>query len=331
MTIEELEQLKADGMIDDRKYQQMKAQLSMQDYQPNQNPMQGYTPSNQGYNVGADSTPYEQSEPTLYDRGGMQSVIASQEIERGNKIRELEAQIEQVKERIARNKRALTGKSYEDVNKKLASLEMGKIGLRLGRQNATPDPTMLWRWNQQRLDTNAANNKVNGQSVSNFNNKMAMMASQRLSNSTEGREQQIRNIESAIVEGQNLGADVQPLIDKKKEIENSIYGGSTNNANTNFDYGKGTDDEKIKADVDNTIAGAKTSSEIAQYRSKMKGMLTPEQENALNDKQRELEKKEVDKAKAQKFEDYLKSRGYKNGSKGLSPKILATLKRQYGG
>lgn len=323
MTIEELEQLKADGMIDDRKYQQMKAQLSMQDYQPNQNPMQGYTPANQGYNVGADSTPYEQSEPTLYDRGGMQSVIASQEVERGNKIRELEAQIEQVKERIARNKRALTGKSYEDVNKKLASLEMGKIGLRLGRQNATPDPTMLWRWNQQRLDTNAANNKVNGQSISNFNNKMAMMASQRLSNSTEGREQQIRNIESAIVEGQNLGANVQPLLDKKKEIEDSIYGeGDENSSN----YGAGTESEQKAGELETALSTATTSAELMKLRNERKWK--PDQLSKLDTKIAELQKKEKANADEKAFQSWVeKQTGKKYNT--LSTRMIETYKRIY--
>ena len=222
MTIEELEQLKADGMIDDRKYQQMKAQLSMQDYQPNQNPMQGYTPSNQGYNVGADSTPYEQSEPTLYDRGGMQSVIASQEIERGNKIRELEAQIEQVKERIARNKRALTGKSYEDVNKKLASLEMGKIGLRLGRQNATPDPTMLWRWNQQRLDTAKANEQVKGTSANKFMNEAEALIKTSISPDYAEQRQDLANTRQKIAEGKTLGLDVSGLEEREKALQEKI-------------------------------------------------------------------------------------------------------------
>ena len=39
--------------------------------------------------------------------------------------------------------------------------------------------------------------------------------------------------------------------------------------------------------------------------------------------------KEKVKADARDFEAWLKGRGYKNGSAGMSPKILATLRRQY--
>ena len=243
--------------------------------------------------------------------------------ERNAKIAQLESQIAMVKERIARNERALTGKSYDDANNQIAALEMRKIN--------SSDPTTLWRWQQQRQDTNAANANTRANAAAQFANTVDMWVNTRPAPTTEGIAQQISNINSAIRDGKNVGADVSRLVTKKEELEALIYGNDTQLPNTNNKYGKGTDTEKLNADVEDTISAAKTSTEIAQFINNNKQFLKPEQINKLNAKQRELENKELAKAKSEKFEQWLKSRGYKNGSKGISPKILATLKRQYGG
>ena len=243
--------------------------------------------------------------------------------ERSAKIAQLESQIAMVKERIARNERALTGKSYDDANNQIAALEMKKIN--------SSDPTTLWRWQQQRQDTNAANANTRANAAAQFANTVDMWVNTRPAPTTEGIAQQISNINSAIRDGKNVGADVSRLVTKKEELESLIYGNDTQLPNTNNKYVKGTDTEKLNADVEDTISAAKTSTEIAQFINNNKQLLKPEQINKLNAKQRELENKELAKAKSEKFEQWLKSRGYKNGSKGISPKILATLKRQYGG
>ena len=243
--------------------------------------------------------------------------------ERNAKIAQLESQIAMVKERIARNERALTGKSDDDANNKIAALEMRKIN--------SSDPTTLWRWQQQRQDTNAANANTKANAAAQFANTVDMWVNTRPAPTTEGIAQQISNINSAIRDGKNVGADVSRLVTKKEELESLIYGNDPQSANTNNKYVKGTETEKLNADVEDTISAAKTSTEIAQFIKNNRQLLKPEQINKLNAKQRELENKELAKAKSEKFEQWLKSRGYKNGSKGISPKILATLKRQYGG
>ena len=243
--------------------------------------------------------------------------------ERNAKIAQLESQIAMVKERIARNERALTGKSYDDANNQIAALEMKKIN--------SSDPTTLWRWQQQRQDTNAANANTRANAAAQFANTVDMWVNTRPAPTTEGIAQQISNINSAIRDGKNVGADVSRLVTKKEELEALIYGNDPQSPNTNNKYVKGTETEKLNADVEDTISSAKTSTEIAQYIENNRPLLKPEQINKLNAKQRELENKERAKAKSEKFEQWLKSRGYKNGSKGISPKILAALKRQYGG
>lgn len=215
MTIEDLEQLKADGMIDDRKYQQLKSKISMQGYQPGQQvaPSNAYDMTNYGKNLQAQAEPIEQNfNPSFgYD-------------ERNAKIAELEQQIAMVKERIVRNERALTGKSYEDANKKLAALEMDKIGVRLNRQPAQSDPTMLWRWNQGRLDTMKANAAQDAKTSAAWQKDANYVMSAEYDNSNDASMVQAQNnIRKMIEEGRLIGKSTEelaPLYNKLNEIQN---------------------------------------------------------------------------------------------------------------
>ena len=268
MTIEDLEQLKADGMIDDRKYQQLKAKISMHGYQPGQQvvPSNAYDMTNYGKNLQAQAEPMEQNfNPSFgYD-------------ERNAKIAQLEQQIAIVKERINRNERALTGKSYEDVNNQIAALEMRKIN--------SSDPTTLWRWQQQRQDTKDANANTKAKAAEQFKNKVNMWKRTKPSNTTEGLEQQISNINAAILAGDNIGADVSELYVKMQELQNHLPGGTAS--------------ENTAADVDTIIKTAKTSDEIASVLNTHTDLI-PEQKSRLKVRFDELQKQEAAKAKANK-------------------------------
>ena len=236
------------------------------------------------------------------------------------KIAQLEQQIAQVKERIARNERALTGKSYEDVNNKLAALEMKKIN--------SQDPTTLWRWQQQRQDTKDANANTKANAAAQFANTVDMWVNTRPAPTTEGIAQQISNLNSAIRDGKNVGADVSKLQTKKEELESLIYGNGNEGNPSN--YGAGTDKEQLAGLLKTTLTNAKNSSELITFKNQHP-QLTPEQLSSVDTKIAELQKKEKANSESVKFEKWLKGRGYKNGSKGLSQKILTTLKRQYRG
>ena len=194
-----------------------------------------------------------------------------------SKIAQLEQQIAQVKERINRNERALTGKSYEDVNNKLAALEMRKIN--------SSDPTTLWRWQQQRQDTKDANANTKANAAEQFKNKVNMWKRMPPSKTTEGLEQQISNINSVILEGDNIGADVSELYVKMQELQNLLPGGTAS--------------ENTAADVDTIIKTAKTSDEITSVIN-TRTDLTPEQKSRLKVRFDELQKQEAAKAKANK-------------------------------
>ena len=240
--------------------------------------------------------------------------------ERNAKIAQLESQIAMVKERIARNERALTGKSYDDANNQIAALEMKKIN--------SSDPTTLWRWQQQRQDTNAANANTRANAAAQFANTVDMWVNTRPAPTTEGIAQQISNINSAIRDGKNVGADVSRLQTKKEELEALIYGNDTQPAGTGGKYVKGTDTEKLNADVEDTISAAKTSTEIAQFTEKNKKFLKPEQINKLNAKQRELEKKEKAAANEREFIAWVEKQTGKKAS-SLSDRTRQTYRNAW--
>lgn len=132
------------------------------------------------------------------------------------KIAQLEQQIAQVKERIARNERALTGKSYEDVNNKLAALEMKKIN--------SSDPTTLWRWNQGRLDTMKANASQDAKTSAAWQKDVNYVMSAEYDNSNDASMIQAQNnIRKMIEEGRLIGKstkELAPLYNKLTEIQN---------------------------------------------------------------------------------------------------------------
>lgn len=144
--------------------------------------------------------------------------------ERNAKIAQLEQQIAMIKERIVRNERALTGKSYEDANNKLASLEMDKIGVRLNRQPSQSDPTTLWRWQQQRQDTMKANAAQDAKTSAAWQKDANYVMSAEYDNSNDASMVQAQNnIRKMIEEGRLIGKSTEelaPLYNKLNEIQN---------------------------------------------------------------------------------------------------------------
>ena len=242
-----------------------------------------------------------------------------------SKIAQLEQQIAMVKERIVRNERALTGKSYEDANKKLASLEMDKIGVRLNRQPAQSDPTMLWRWNQGRLDTMKANANVKSNEAAKFANTVDMWVNTRPAPTTEGIMQQISNLNSAIRDGKNAGADVSRLQTKKQELEALIYGGDNTGSSTN--YGAGTDKEQLSGLLKTTLTNAKNSLELITFKNQHPE-LTPEQLSSVDTKIAELQKKEKANSNEIAFQSWVeKHTGKKYNT--LTKRMQDTYRRIY--
>lgn len=308
MTIEDLEQLKADGMIDDRKYQQLKAKISMQGYQPGQQvaPSNAYEMTNYGKNLQAQAEQIEQNfNPSFgYD-------------EREAKIAQLEQQIAMVKERIARNERALSGKSYEDANNKIAALEMRKIN--------SQDPTTIWRWQQQRQDTKAANEITKSNAAAQFANTVDMWMNTRPALTTEGIMQQISNINSAIRDGKNAGADVSRLETKKAELENLVY--SSDNTGSLSKYGAGTYTEQLAGLLNTKLTNAKTSAELTAFKNEHPE-LTPEQLSSVDTKIAELQKKEKATADEREFKAWVEKNTGKKAS-SFSARALQTYRNAW--
>lgn len=143
-------------------------------------------------------------------------------------VAKLESQIAQVEERIARNKRALTGKSYEDVNNKLAQLELDKIGFRFNGQSKNNDPTSFWRWNQARQDTKDAYKTQNQNSLNKWTNSAAALLKQDINPyNFEDMRYQLKNVRDMIANGQTFGAtesQLAPLMAREKELDDKVKG-----------------------------------------------------------------------------------------------------------
>lgn len=245
-----------------------------------------------------------------------------QEKARQENIAKLESQIAQVEERIARNKRALTGKSYEDVNNKLAKLELDKIGFRFNGQPTNTDPTSFWRWNQARQDTKEANDLRNAEAKNKFANTVDMWVKTRPAPTTEGIMQQISNINSAIRDGKNAGADVSRLEDKKNELEALVYGDE--NPGSSGNYGAGTETEQNAGLLETVLATAKTSDELIKFRNGYKWK--PEQLTKLDTKIAELKKKEKANADEREFREWVEKQTGKKFS-AFSKRVLDTYRK----
>ena len=138
------------------------------------------------------------------------------------KIAQLEQQIAMVKERIARNERTLNNKSFDDVNNKLADLEMSKIGFRLNKPSVNQDPTSFWRWNMQRQDTQKANDQLKSNSANKFVNEAEALTKTSISPEYAEQVQQLRNVRNKIAEGKTLGYDVSGLEDMEKALQAEV-------------------------------------------------------------------------------------------------------------
>ena len=211
---------------------------------------------------------------------------------RQEKIAKLESQIAMVKERIERNKRALVGKSYEDVNRKLAQLDMKKIGLRLNHNNANTDPTNLWRWNQGRLDTKEANDLVKTNTKNKFENEISKWENRLFDKNMTSMEvrQEIKNLENAIQDGKNIGADVSRLEKVRQSLLDRISGRGT----TAIEDWNGKFDTFMTG-VNN---GVYTKEEIENYAKEHEDEMSVAQYNKLLDASLKTGKKEDAKAKA---------------------------------
>lgn len=302
----------------------------MQGYRPNTALVPG-SPVEQGIASMNGYTPNAQFSVPNYRHGGYAqpdlegygesleaaSVEAQKELQRQARIEELKSKIELVQNRINENIAKLN--NFTGSIDAIASLEAEKI-------NST-DPTSIWRWNVQRQDTKEANDITKANEVAKFANTVDMWVNTRPAPTTEGIMQQISGINTSIRDGKNAGADVSKLEDKKKELEGLIYGDSGEDTSST-NYGKGTKTEQDAGQLKTILSTAKKSKELIDFKNSHKD-LTPDQKATLDIKIKELQDKEKAKDESAKFEAWLKQRGYKNGSAGISPKILATLRRQY--
>lgn len=293
--------------------------------------MQGYqtAPMNaapQGYHPTMISQPSGQIAPDMEGYGREMEAASAQlsgQMAREKKIGELESQISALEQSIAEKTAKL--QNWTGNADKIAAIEASKI-------NAS-DPTMVWRWNEARKDADrqAELNRIasiareqldNTMAQQKFKNHVDMLLKQRLDNSTEGREQQLKNIDAAIRDGRNINADVSRLIERKKFIEDKLDGIGEGVG----DFKSGSKAENFKATVQDFLNQKKSSKEIGKFLDEHPN-LDNEDRIKLNTALRDAERKEKDQAATLAFNNFIKSRGYDPNT--VSPKIKESLKRQW--
>lgn len=308
------------------------ASEQMQGYRPNTALVPG-SPVEQGISSMNGYTPNAQFSVPNYRHGGYAqpdlegygesleaaSEEAKKELQRQSRIEELKSQIELVQNRINENIAKLN--NFTGSIDAIASLEAEKI-------NST-DPTSIWRWNVQRQDTKESNDNLKKEAIEKFKNEVNKWKRTPFASTVEGIDQQISNLNSKIVEGENIGADVSELYDLLKKFEKAASGeldsDSTNNDNSN--YGKGTKTERDAGQLKTILATAKTSKELLDFKNSHKG-LTPEQISQLDIKIKELQEKEKAKADEASFRAWVKKETGMEAS-SLSDRALGTYRKAW--
>lgn len=161
-----------------------------------------------------------QTNPAVVDVVGYSNKLDEQQQARNAKIAQLEQQIAMVEERIARNERALTGKSYEDANNRIAALEMKKIN--------SSDPSSFWRWNIARQDTKDSYEKQNQNTLNKWANSANALLKQDINPyNFEDMRYQLKSVREMIANGQTVGvsdSQLAPLLEREKELDERVKG-----------------------------------------------------------------------------------------------------------
>lgn len=310
---------------------QMAGQAGMEGYVPAtaQNNMQGYgnymnqLTNNNGQ--GGQGAGYQFNDPSFEAYQAEQMKAEQEEQERQATIANIKSQISELEQRIASNtsklKEMLTGNAVAD---DIASLEGDKFGFRFNRQ-VNNDPTSLFRWAQGRKDTQnqmaqsmAANKANDERAIKNFANTVSMYQDMRLSEDTGSLEQQLNNVNGAIRDGKNLGADVSGLIEVKNKIENKLNGTG--------EY-KGTTKEQTQAAAKDFLNSKPNSTSIKSFIDENGDKLTNEDKINLNMAYRDAVRKEKDKAEEANFQSWVSSQGH--NWKQLNPMTQKALRNAY--
>lgn len=310
---------------------QMAGQAGMEGYVPAtaQNNMQGYgnymnqLTNNNGQ--GGQGAGYQFNDPSFEAYQAEQMKAEQEEQERQATIANIKSQISELEQRIASNtsklKEMLTGNAVAD---DIASLEGDKFGFRFNR-SVNNDPTSLFRWAQGRKDTQnqmaqsmAANKANDERAIKNFANTVSMYQDMRLSEDTGSLEQQLNNVNGAIRDGKNLGADVSGLIEVKNKIENKLNGTG--------EY-KGTTKEQTQAAAKDFLNSKPNSTSIKSFLDENGDKLTNEDKINLNMAYRDAVRKEKDKAEEANFQSWVSSQGH--NWKQLNPMTQKALRNAY--
>lgn len=276
-----------------------KAAMDMQGYAPN-GPEASYASQNmQGYD------PMNTYLGRVSDRAGQPGSgqgyqFSDQEFEQYQQAQaQKEQRINHIRSEIASLQQSIAEKTAKLQNwtgnaDKIAAIEASKIN--------SSDPTMVWRWNEARKDAErqAELNRIASKTRDQLDNKTAqekfqntvdMLVGQRLDNSVEGREQQLKNIDAAIRDGRNINADVSRLLERKKQIEDKLDGVGEGVD----DFKSGTRADNFKAMVNDYISADHSSNDMEKFYEENKKQMDDDTVSKFREAIRSKIKAEKDK------------------------------------
>lgn len=200
-----------------------KAAIDMQGYAPNgpeatyaaQN-MQGYNPNNTYLGRVSDRAGqpgsgqgYQFSDPEFEQYQQSQAKAEQEAAQKEERINQIKSEIASLQQSIAEKETRL--KNFTGSVDEIAALEAEKIN--------SQDPTMIWRWQKQREDTSKANEKIKANDAEKFKNTVEMYKNQLSPETSDELTMTIRNLETAIRDGENLGQDTSELRNMLREYQ----------------------------------------------------------------------------------------------------------------
>ena len=87
------------------------------------------------------------------------------------------------------------------------------------RKINSSDPSMIWRWKTDMDATKESNNAIKEADLKNFGNKATMILNRDLPSDFGSLKSEEKELENVILEGQKIGYDVSPLLERQKELK----------------------------------------------------------------------------------------------------------------
>lgn len=252
--------------------------------------------------------------------------LQAQQAGQEKRISDIQNEIAMLEKRIADNTAKL--QKWVGPADQIAAIEARKINAQ--------DPTSIWRWKVDRDAANALareekeknNNLTNMNAIYEINNDLnSIIVDDKMT--SQDQKAYLNKLSGLRTLAQKNGLPTEAIDAKIAEVKGETNSAGSNSNRDSKYSGKPT--EQYDSEIDELLANP-TMERIAKWK-----LDNPDwQKYASNEKIKELEAKHTGlidannkKNEARKFEQFLKDNGYPNGSTGMNPLVLGSMKRRW--